>query len=51
MLDRSKVDDKLGNKEKLVEVRGELRQFLERFSQVARLDSLEFKSVKPVINQ
>ena len=48
MVDRSKVGDRLGYKEKFVEVMGELMQLLERFSRVARLDSLEFKSVKSV---
>ena len=48
MHDRGKVDDKLAYKEKFVKVRSALRQYLGRFSQVARLDSLKFKPVKAV---
>ena len=48
MHDRGKVDDKLAYKEKFVKFRSALRQYLGRFSQVARLDSLKFKPIKAV---
>lgn len=50
MYDMSAADDKPVYKEKFVEVRSELKQFLERHSQLARVDSLKFKPVGLEIN-